>query len=47
MSKADEMFEELGYIVEEDECKIRILSQAHFGEYLKIVFHKDFTDEKF
>lgn len=47
MSKANEMFENLGYIVEEDECKIRILSQARFGECLKIVFHKDFTDEKY
>lgn len=44
---ADEMFEKLGYLVEEDNDKCRIYKIACFGNILMVIFNKDCSDEKY
>ena len=48
MSKADEMFEELGYLIEEDEERV-LIYQINIAEMkiYKVILYKKCTDEKF
>lgn len=47
MSKADKMFEELGYEIEDEEGICRIYKIAKFGSILTFVFYKNTTDERY
>lgn len=47
MSKADEMFEELGYEIENEDEICRIYKIAKFGNILMFVFYKNATDERY
>lgn len=44
---ADEMFEELGYEIEDEGGICRIYKVAKFGNVLTSVFYKDSTDERY
>ena len=48
MSKADKMFEELGYLIEEDEERM-LIYQTNISEMkiYKVILYKKCTDEKF
>ena len=48
MSKADKMFEKLGYKIEEDEDSV-LIYQTNIAEVIiyKVILYKKCTDEKF
>ena len=48
MSKADKIFEELGYLIEEDEERV-LIYQSNISEMkiYKVILYKKCTDEKF